>query len=99
VGVDGRCPDCGEPLEPTPGVDHQPSARHLSERGSAATRIQGDDDNVDDRHGPMSQQQSSRRPGGAAAPVAGPPWHFWLGVTAAGIYLLWRAVQGVVWLF
>ena len=23
------------------------------------------------------------------------PWHFWLLVGAAGIYLVWRAVQGV----
>jgi hypothetical protein len=26
------------------------------------------------------------------------PWHFWLLVSAAGLYLGWRAVQGVVWL-
>ena len=25
------------------------------------------------------------------------PWHFKLMVGAAGIYLSWRAVQGVVW--
>ncbi len=27
------------------------------------------------------------------------PWHFWLILVAAGVYLLWRAVQGVLLLF
>jgi hypothetical protein len=26
------------------------------------------------------------------------PWHFWLLVAVASLYLGWRAVQGVVWL-
>jgi hypothetical protein len=26
------------------------------------------------------------------------PWHFWILVVAAGSYLGWRAVQGVIWL-
>jgi hypothetical protein len=26
------------------------------------------------------------------------PWHFWLLVGSAGLYLGWRAVQGVAWL-
>jgi hypothetical protein len=26
------------------------------------------------------------------------PWHFWLLVIAAGAYLGWRALQGLVWL-
>ena len=26
------------------------------------------------------------------------PWHFWLLVAAATLYLGWRAVQGVAWL-
>jgi hypothetical protein len=26
------------------------------------------------------------------------PWHFWILVAAAGIYLGWRAIQGVEWL-
>ncbi len=25
------------------------------------------------------------------------PWHFWLFVGAAGLYLLWRLLQGVWW--
>ncbi|WP_419846054.1 hypothetical protein [Candidatus Poriferisocius sp.] len=27
------------------------------------------------------------------------PWHFWLAITAAGIYLTWRAIQGIASLF
>ena len=26
------------------------------------------------------------------------PWHFWLVVVMATVYLGWRAVEGVVWL-
>ena len=26
------------------------------------------------------------------------PWHFWILVAAAAIYLGWRAIQGVQWL-
>jgi hypothetical protein len=28
----------------------------------------------------------------------GVPWHFWILVVAAGLYLGWRAIQGVLWL-
>ena len=28
----------------------------------------------------------------------GAPWHFWLVVAMATVYLGWRAVEGVVWL-
>ncbi len=52
----GTCPDCGEPVEPTPGVEHSP--------------------------------QTYR-----------PPWHFWLGLAAATIYLGWRAIDGLLLLF
>ena len=40
-------------------------------------------------------------PGVDHAPVELPPapWHFWVGVAAAGAYLLWRAVDGVLLLF
>jgi hypothetical protein len=27
------------------------------------------------------------------------PWHFWIVVVAAGLYLLWRLVDFVLWLF
>jgi hypothetical protein len=27
------------------------------------------------------------------------PWHFWVGVGVAAIYLGWRAVQGIMLLF
>lgn len=34
----------------------------------------------------------------AEAPSTKVPWHFWLLVGAAGLYLGWRAIQGVLWL-
>ncbi|MEM7141986.1 MAG: hypothetical protein AAF548_13250 [Actinomycetota bacterium] len=54
VSEDGTCPDCGDPVEGTPGVEHEPYTT---------------------------------------------PWHFWVGVSAAGVYLVWRAVQGLIALF
>lgn len=54
MNPDGTCPDCGQALEGTPGVDHEPPAT---------------------------------------------PWHFWVGVVAAGGYLVWRAFEGVLLLF
>ena len=27
------------------------------------------------------------------------PWHFWVAITAAAIYLGWRAIQGIALLF
>lgn len=26
------------------------------------------------------------------------PWHFWLMLGAGGIYLLWRLIDGILWL-
>ena len=54
-----------------------------------------------------------KHPAERAAPAAGPPgpgahadasveripWHFWLLLAAAAVYLGWRAVQGVALLF
>ncbi|MEM8905884.1 MAG: hypothetical protein AAGA17_17460 [Actinomycetota bacterium] len=31
-------------------------------------------------------------------PAAKIPWHFWLLLTAATVYLGWRAIDGVLWL-
>jgi len=28
-----------------------------------------------------------------------PPWHFWLGLVAAVVYLGWRAIDGLLLLF
>ena len=57
VAADGTCPECSEPLEGTPGIDHR------------------------------------------GADIPKPPWHFWVGVAAAGVYLLWRAGEGILLLF
>ncbi|WP_423921468.1 hypothetical protein [Candidatus Poriferisodalis sp.] len=29
---------------------------------------------------------------------SGAPWHFWLVVVMATVYLGWRAIEGIVWL-
>jgi hypothetical protein len=29
----------------------------------------------------------------------GAPWHFWVLVIAISIYLGWRLIQGIVWVF
>jgi len=34
-----------------------------------------------------------------SAPRQKVPWHFWVTITAAGVYLGWRAVQGIALLF
>jgi hypothetical protein len=36
--------------------------------------------------------------GAGSATPARAPWHFWLFVAAAVVYLGWRLVQGVAWL-
>jgi hypothetical protein len=41
-------------------------------------------------------EPASDAPAQAATKI---PWHFWVMVIAAAIYLGWRAVQGLMWLF
>jgi hypothetical protein len=31
--------------------------------------------------------------------VAKVPWHFWVGVVAMVVYLGWRFLQGLIWMF
>lgn len=49
-----------------------------------------------------SPLHSARRRGGDSDRLqqrrAGAPWHFWLVVVMATVYLGWRVVEGVVWL-
>ncbi len=35
----------------------------------------------------------------AAADATKIPWHFWVMVAAAGLYLMWRVIEGVSWFF
>ena len=44
---------------------------------------------------PMSQGGSARPGAPAEAAAERIPWHFWLLLGAAAVYLAWRAVQGV----
>ena len=66
------------------------------------------------RRAPPSAPRLNRRPQAAdvAHPERGPhgrddhraqrrsgaPWHFWLVVVMATVYLGWRAIEGIVWL-
>ncbi len=43
----------------------------------------------------MSQGGSARPGAPAEAAAERIPWHFWLLLGAAAVYLAWRAVQGV----
>ena len=43
----------------------------------------------------MSQGDSARPDAPAEAALERIPWHFWLLLGAAAVYLVWRAVQGV----
>jgi hypothetical protein len=46
--------------------------------------------------GQLSQAQGSDRDDGTNPKV---PWHFWLLLLALAVYLGWRLVQLVMWLF
>ena len=35
---------------------------------------------------------------GDPPPAGKVPWHFWILVVAAALYLGWRAIQGIQWL-
>ena len=71
--------------------------RPLSRRGAASTEPRQNRRPLAD--GPL--QRSRRRSGEGDPPQqrrAGAPWHFWLVVIMATVYLGWRAIEGVVWL-
>ena len=50
--------------------------------------------------GTAQHPQSHHGSAGQPAPQRGgnAPWHFWLVVVMATVYLGWRAIEGVVWL-
>lgn len=62
-----------------------PSAPRLNRRPQAAEAARSE------RESHTGQRR--RAPHGSGA-----PWHFWLVVVMATVYLAWRAVEGVVWL-
>ncbi|WP_419841557.1 hypothetical protein [Candidatus Poriferisodalis sp.] len=47
---------------------------------------------------PRVERDRHRRRRDRASRGQGAPWHFWLVVVMATVYLGWRAVEGVVWL-
>lgn len=62
-------------------------------------------DDCDRFYNPSTLTEEGRCPDGhqVADPADEPepkiPWHFWLMVVALVLYLGWRAIQGVEWLF
>lgn len=71
--------------------------RPLSKRGAAPTAQR------QNRRPSPGEPVHSGRPQGSEGDQpqqrrAGAPWHFWLVVVMATVYLGWRAVEGVVWL-
>ena len=52
------------------------------------------------RHVPQRSREPARRRARdrRAADRPGAPWHFWLVVVMATVYLGWRAGEGIVWL-
>ncbi len=59
-------------------------------RRNRRPRTAGTDPRARGPRNPASQPAQQRR--------STAPWHFWLVVVMATVYLGWRAVEGVVWL-
>ena len=85
--ADGCCPRCGA---------------QVGDPAAVATEL--DDENPDDlpsrpawsTPGVDGRQEDFDEDGELVARV---PWHFWVGVVAMVVYLGWRLLQGVIWLF
>jgi hypothetical protein len=87
--ADGTCPRCGAQV------------------GDPAPAETDADRDAGDSHRP------ARSPGATSPPptaeldefdddeelVAKVPWHFWVGVVAMVVYLGWRLLQGIIWIF
>jgi hypothetical protein len=86
--ADGSCPRCGAQVGDPAAV--------VTDAGPGS----GD--------GERSPEPPAR---GSSAEAAGPddfddeelvakvPWHFWVGVVAMVVYLGWRFLQGIIWIF
>ncbi len=72
------------------GIEQRQNRRTRADRSSpCATGPHGVGD------APTRQRAGRQRTGRQRT---GAPWHFWLVVAMATLYLGWRAVEGVVWL-
>ncbi len=71
--------------------------RPLSRRGAPSTAQRQNRRPLPDgpRHPGRRRSSEGDRPQQGRT---GAPWHFWLVVVMATVYLGWRAVEGVVWL-
>ena len=80
------CHDCDRFYTPSTltATGDCPSGHHVADPGDAPSIVQSD--------APGRDETEPR-----AVPRA--PWHFWVLVAAVVIYLGWRLIQGVEWLF
>ena len=84
--AEGACPSCDRE------VQHR--APPQAQSGSTATRIPSGLAPPQATGGTPASGRSAQGP--SADPAAERiPWHFWLLLAAAAVYLGWRAVQGV----
>ncbi len=49
------------------------------------------------RQAGSSSLKSTKSRARKAQARTGPPWHFWLVIAAAALYLGWRVVEALVW--
>lgn len=86
--ADGSCPRCGaqvgDPAAVVTDTDRGPDGRH---RPAPASGHEAAADGVDEDGYDDDEL------------VAKVPWHFWVGVVAMVVYLGWRFLQGIIWIF
>ncbi|MGI9577454.1 MAG: hypothetical protein ACR2OH_04600 [Microthrixaceae bacterium] len=80
------CADCDRFYTPSTlsAEGDCPSGHHVADPGDAPPIVQSAAPGRDET-GPKVPQRA--------------PWHFWLLVAAVVVYLGWRLIQGVDWLF
>ncbi|MFV0318166.1 MAG: hypothetical protein ACK5O2_14540 [Microthrixaceae bacterium] len=84
------CEDCERFYTPstlTPGGDC-PSGHHVADP-DAPLLVQSSAPGRDEDPAPGTGERQKVRA----------PWHFWVLVAAVAIYLGWRLIQGIMWLF
>ena len=88
--ADGRCPRCGAQVGDPAAVviDTDPG---LGDRDrSARPPVGGSSSEPEISDGYDDEEEEL---------VATVPWHFWVGVVAMVVYLGWRFLQGIIWIF
>jgi len=90
VNADGTCPTCGRPVDVAATAERSPAVEALP-NAQTAYAVDVLPPMVDDPLDGDSASESDEIPRA--------PWHFKVASVVVGIYLAFRAVQGVIWLF